>query len=59
MYKRPKKEGRPSNFHEFWNEEVHHIKNSPKKKTVMFECYNLMYPVEQGAIKFGGWFTRR
>jgi hypothetical protein len=29
--KRPKKKRRPSNFHEFWNKEVH-TKKHPKKK---------------------------
>jgi hypothetical protein len=45
MQKRPKKERIPSNFHEFWNEEVH-CKNFPKKmKALIFECYNLMDPM--------------
>jgi hypothetical protein len=32
MCKRPKKEGRLPNFHEFWNEEVQCTKDPPKKK---------------------------
>jgi hypothetical protein len=28
--KKPKKEGRPPNFHEFWSEEVH-CTNGPQK----------------------------
>jgi hypothetical protein len=30
------------------------VKNTPKKKTLMFECYNLLDPMEWGAIIFGG-----
>jgi hypothetical protein len=29
--KRPKKEGRLPNLHEFWNDEVHYKKNSKKE----------------------------
>jgi hypothetical protein len=43
--KKPKKEKRPSNFYEFHSNEVHN-KNHPKTKTFMFECYNLLDPVE-------------
>jgi hypothetical protein len=40
--KRPKKKRRPSNFHSFWSKEVHSKKHQKKKKkTLMFECYNL------------------
>jgi hypothetical protein len=45
------KKGIPPNFHEFWSEEVH-CENCPKKKTLMFECYNLMDPKEWWAIIF-------
>jgi hypothetical protein len=48
------RKGRPSNFHEFWSEEVHFKKDPPKKKTLMFECYNLVDPIKQAAIVFLG-----
>jgi hypothetical protein len=35
------------------------VKNTPKKKTLMFECYNLLDPMEWGAIIFGGWCSTR
>jgi hypothetical protein len=47
MRKRSKKKKRPSNFHYFWSKEVH-SKEHPlqKNKTLMFECYNLLAPME-------------
>jgi hypothetical protein len=47
-----KKKKKPSNFHECWSEV--HCKNyrgtkktkKTKKKTLMFECYNLVDPME-------------
>jgi hypothetical protein len=51
-FKRSKKKKRPSNFHEFWSKEVH-FKEHPKiNKTLMFECYNLLAPMEGGATIF-------
>jgi hypothetical protein len=35
------------------------LKNTQKKKTLMFECYNLLAPMEWGAIIFWGWSTTR
>jgi hypothetical protein len=32
MCNKSKKEGRPSNFHEFWSEEVHYIKKPQRRK---------------------------
>jgi hypothetical protein len=52
FFKRPKKEGRPPNLHEFWSEEVCFNKDLPKKKTLMFESYNLVDPTRQGAVVF-------
>jgi hypothetical protein len=49
--KRPKNKVIPSNFHEFWSEEVH-CKNYPKK-TLMIECYNLVDPMIDGLLFFG------
>jgi hypothetical protein len=40
-----------SNFHEFWSEELH-CEKLPKKKTLIFDCYNLIDLVEQGAVNF-------
>jgi hypothetical protein len=35
------------------------LKNTPKKKTLTFECYNLLGPMEWGAVIFGGWCSIR
>jgi cephalosporin-C deacetylase-like acetyl esterase len=32
IYKIPKKERRPSDFHEFWSEEMHYKKDLQKRK---------------------------
>jgi hypothetical protein len=45
-YKRPKKKEIPSSFHEFRSEEVHSEKHPKKNKKLMFECYNLLDPME-------------
>jgi hypothetical protein len=45
-HKTPKKERRPSNFHEFRSKELHSKKHPQKKKTSMLECYNLLDPME-------------
>jgi hypothetical protein len=39
------KKKKPSIFHLFWNKEVHN-KEHPGKKTLMFECYNILDPME-------------
>jgi hypothetical protein len=46
--KRSPKEETLSNFHEFWNDEF----QKKNKKTLMFEYYNLINPLEQGAVIF-------
>jgi hypothetical protein len=54
MCKRPSKKELTSNFHALWSE-VHCKSYQPKKKkqqTLVFECYNLMDPMEFGAIIF-------
>jgi hypothetical protein len=43
--KRPKKIGRSSNFINFGVKKFK-IKNTQKKRTLMFECYNLLDPME-------------
>ena len=53
--KRSKRKEIPSNYHEFWNEQVQ-SKKHPKKNTSMFECYNLLDPMEWGVVIFGGWY---
>jgi hypothetical protein len=35
------------------------LKNTPKKKTLTFECYNLLDPMEWGVVIFGGWCSTR
>jgi hypothetical protein len=35
------------------------LKNTPKKKTLTFECYNLLDPMEWGAVIFGAWCSIR
>jgi hypothetical protein len=45
------KHGIPFAFLEFWSEEVNY-KNYSKKKSLMFECYNLMDPMEQQVAIF-------
>jgi hypothetical protein len=36
------------------------LKNTPpKKKTLTFECYNLLDPIAWGAVIFGGWCSIR
>jgi hypothetical protein len=35
------------------------LKNTQKNKTLMFECYNLLAPMEWGATIFWGWSTTR
>jgi hypothetical protein len=50
MCTRSKQEKRLPNFHEFWGEEVHYIERASKKKILMFEHYNLVDPIEQGAV---------
>jgi hypothetical protein len=47
---------RTSNFHEFWSEELT-LKNDPKKQNIMFKRYNLVDPMEWGAINFLGLFS--
>ena len=51
IFKRSQKEGRLANFHEFWSEEVH-CKKDPQKKTLMFECWNLVDLMKSLAIIF-------
>jgi cephalosporin-C deacetylase-like acetyl esterase len=51
ILKRPPKKS-PSDFHEFWSEELHCEKKKKKKKTLLFEGYNLMDSVELGLITF-------
>jgi hypothetical protein len=36
----------PPNYQEFWSIEIHNRKHQKKKKTLMFECYNLLDFVE-------------
>jgi hypothetical protein len=43
--KRPKKKRRPSNFINFGVKKFT-LKNKPKKIKLMFECYNLLDPME-------------
>jgi hypothetical protein len=31
------------------------VRNDSKKKTLVFDCYNLIDPIEQGAVIFWGW----
>jgi hypothetical protein len=52
--KDPKKQRRPSNFHQFWIKKFT-LKNTPKKQTLMFECNNLIDHMECGAVIFEGW----
>jgi hypothetical protein len=35
------------------------LKNTQKNKTLTFECYNLLDPMEWGALIFGGWCSIR
>jgi hypothetical protein len=42
---------RTSNFYKFWSEELHYERR-PQKKTIMFECYNLVDFVKLGALTF-------
>jgi hypothetical protein len=35
------------------------LKNTQKNKTLMFECYNFLNPMEWRAAIFWGWFTTR
>jgi hypothetical protein len=35
------------------------LKNTQKNKTLMFECYNLLDPMEWGAVIFGSWCSTR
>jgi hypothetical protein len=35
------------------------VKNTQKIKTLMFESYNILAPMEWGALIFWGWFTTR
>jgi hypothetical protein len=35
--KRSKKEGISSNYHEFWNEEIHYLKGLQKRRALIFE----------------------
>jgi hypothetical protein len=51
MLKRSKNEGRPPNFCEFWSEELYYIETS-KNKTLMFECYFFLDPMEGGVVIF-------
>jgi hypothetical protein len=46
MSKRFKEKRRISYFHKFWNKEVHNKRTPKKKKSLMFECYNLLDPME-------------
>jgi hypothetical protein len=59
MRKRTNKKGIPSNFHEFWSEEVHCKKYPPKKKTLMFKCNNLTSSKEQQSITFWSWCSTK
>jgi hypothetical protein len=52
MCKRPNEERRPPSFHEFGSEEVHSKRNPQKKKTLMFEHYNLVDSMERGVAIF-------
>jgi hypothetical protein len=46
--KDPKRNGIPSNFHEFQSEEVCCNKILERRKTLMFEHYNLVDPMDEG-----------
>jgi hypothetical protein len=35
------------------------LKNTPQKKTLTFECYNLLDPMECGLVIFGGWCSTK
>jgi hypothetical protein len=35
------------------------LKNTQNKRTLIFECYNLLDPMEWGAVIFGGWCSTR
>jgi hypothetical protein len=35
------------------------LNNTPQKKTLTFECYNLLDPMEWGGVIFGGWCSTR
>jgi cephalosporin-C deacetylase-like acetyl esterase len=50
--KRPQNEEKPSNFHEFWSEELQPKSGKKKKKNLMFERCNFIDPMELGAITF-------
>jgi hypothetical protein len=39
------KKRKPSNFHEFQSKKVYR-KKDPEKKSLKFECYNLLDPME-------------
>jgi hypothetical protein len=51
-HKRPKQKGITSNLHKFWSQEVQRKKHPKKKKTFVFECHNLMDPMELGVVIF-------
>jgi predicted transcriptional regulator YdeE len=42
----PKNKEIPSNYYEFWSKELHSKKHQKKKKTLMFECYDLLDSME-------------
>jgi hypothetical protein len=46
-----KNERRPSNFHEFWSEEVGYKQNLKMKKTLMFE-HHYLDSIELGDVIF-------
>jgi hypothetical protein len=52
-------EKRPSKFS--WCEEIccEKVAKKKKKKTLMFEHYNHMDPMEWGAVTFWGWCSTR
>jgi hypothetical protein len=56
--KKEKKFKKISNFYKFWSKEVHSKKTS-KKNPLMFECYNLLDPMEYGAQIFRNLFPTR
>jgi hypothetical protein len=52
--KRPKKKKDHVIFINFGVKKKFILKNTPKKKALMFECYNFLDPMECGAAIFGG-----
>jgi hypothetical protein len=56
MCKRPKKRKDRIIFINFGIKKFA-VENAQKNKTLMFECYNLLAPMEWGTAIFWGWFT--